>query len=260
MFEKFRTKYLQAGIGLPYKKYITILFLVPVTILIFGSLVIFLLIKFYNFSYFLFFFPIVAFLGSFVILFAYPYDKRRIRRQNIDTNLPYALSYMASIMETGISPVSMFEAIARFDEYEEVSKEASNIVRQTKILGKDLLSVLENYSDKTPSDSLREVLKGMVSVAHAGGSISSFLRQKYNEIMFKKVLKESEYEKSLDVYENIFTTLLVIAPILFFIIVFLGESMSPGSTPIVSILKLATYLFLPIANIGFIVFLKFSRD
>lgn len=260
MLEGFRTRYLQAGINVPYKGYIIFLFLVPAMSLIFGSIMIFLLIMFYGFSIFLFFFPILAALGSFVILFAYPYDKRRTRKQNIEANLPYALSYMASIIETGISPLSMFEAIGRFDEYEEVSREASNIVRQTKILGKDLLSVLESYSDKTPSENFRDVLKGMVSIAHAGGSVSSYLRQKYNEIMFKKVLKESEFEKSLDVNENIFTVLLVIAPILFFIIVFLGESMSPGSTPVVSILNLATYLVLPIASIGFIIFLKVSRD
>jgi flagellar protein FlaJ len=260
MFENFRIKYLQAGVSLPYKRYVAVLFLIPAAIFIFGFSLFLLLIKTYNISSFFFFFPVLGSLGSFIILFAYPYDKRRVRKQNIDTNLPYALSYMASIIETGVSPLSMFEAIAKFDEYEEVSKEASNIVRQTKILGKDLLSVLESYSDKTPSDDLREVLKGMVSVAHAGGNIASYLRQKYNEIMFKKVLKESEFEKSLSVYENIFTILLVVAPVLFFIIVFLGESMSPGSTQVANILRLATYMFLPIANIGFIIFLKLSRD
>jgi flagellar protein FlaJ len=260
MFKNFRTTYLQAGIDLPYRRYIAFLFIVPSVLLISSFMIFFFLITTYNLSYFLLIFSLILFLGPLILLAAYPYDKKRLRRQNIDSNLPYALSYMASIVETGVSPVSMFEAIAKFDEYEEVSKEAANIVNQTKVLGKDLSSVLLSYSEKTPSKNMKEVFKGMVSVIQAGGSTASYLRQKYNEIMFKKVLKESEYEKSLSIYENIFTILLVIAPVFFLIIIFLGETMSPGATDMFSLFKMFIYLFLPVANIGFILFLKLSRE
>jgi flagellar protein FlaJ len=167
---------------------------------------------------------------------------------------------MASIAETGVSPVSMFEAIASFDEYEEVSREAASMVKQVKYLGKDLLSVLQTQSDKTPSEDFKQTLKGMVSVLHAGGNIASYFRQKYNDIMFRRILKESEYEKSLDVHENLFTTLLVVAPLLFFTFVMLGQMISPGASDAVMLLRLLTYVFMPIANIGFIMLLKLSRD
>jgi len=260
MFENFRSDYLQAGISLPYRTYIGILISVPLTTLISGLLISFFLITTYNFSYFIFIFPIIFSSAPLILLITYPYDKKKSRRQNIDTNLPYALSYMASIIETGVSPVSMFEAIAKFDQYEEVSKEAANIINQTKVLGKDLPSALTSYSEKTASNEFREILKGMVSIIRAGGSISSYLTQKYNEVMFKRVLKESEYEKSLSLYEELFTILLVVAPVLFLIIIFLGEALEPGTTNASTLFRLFTYIFLPVANIGFILFLKISHD
>ncbi len=259
LFHDFRTRYLEADIRMAYEKYVLLIFLLPITILSFGGAIVYYLIKFYEISSFFLFFPLLFSVSILLFLIIHPYDKRRSRKLNIDFNLPYAISYMASISETGVAPLAMFESIADFDEYEEVSKEAANIVKQAKFLGKDLLTVLQAQADKTPSESFKAILKGMISVFSAGGDISAYLRQKYNEIMFQKLLKESEYEDSLAIHENIFTILLIIAPLFFFIFIIIGETLNPGSIDVILLLRLLTFIFLPIANIFFILLLKLTR-
>lgn len=255
----FRKVYLQSGMLVPYKLYRNFVIVFPILVFLLCFIVTYFLINYYKLPMYLILFPIFAAIcASFLIVF-YPYDKRAQRRSSIDTNLPYALNYMASISEIGISPVAMFDSIARFDVYGEISREAALIVKQTEVLGKDVLSVLEDQADHMPSESFKEILKGLISVLHAGGDVASYFRQKYNDVMFKKILKESEYEKALTIYEDIFTILFVVAPLLFFIFVMLGEIMSPGSLNAISTLKMLVYMFLPIANVIFIMVLKISR-
>ena len=105
-----------------------------------------------------------------------------------------------------------------------------------------------------------EVLKGLLSVLGAGGNIASYLRQKYNDIMFKKIMKEREYEKSLAVYENIFTILLFVAPLLVFIFIMLGEIISPGMFDSVFMLQLMVYMIMPVGNVMFIAMLKIFKN
>jgi len=260
LFTNFRKTYLQSAVPMPYKKYRTLIFIVPIAISATSFSAMFFLINYYNLSLYLLFFPVFATICSIFLMVIYPYDRKRMRKRNINLNLPYALSYMASISETGVSPVAMFESMGEFDVYEEMSKEAASIVKQTKIVGKDMISALEGQADRTPSDDLKEVLKGLLAVLHAGGDIASYLRQKYNDIMFKKILKETEYEKSLAVYENIFTILLVVAPLLVFIFVLLGEMISPGYMNAMFLLRLLVYVFLPISNFIFIMVLKIFRS
>lgn len=258
-FADFKKVYLESRITMPYERYKLAIFLIPAIISANITAVTFLLIHYYGLSTYILLFPAFVFVCAVFLMIYYPYDKRAQRQSSIDANLPYALNYMASISETGVAPVAMFESIASFDVYGEVSKEAAMIVKQTQILGKDVLSVLEDQAVRTPSESFREVLNSLISVLHAGGDVSSYLRQKYNDVMFKRILRENEYEKSLDVYEDVFTTLLVVTPLLFLIFVMLGEILSPGYLNAMFLLKLFVYVFLPIANIVFIMVMKMFR-
>ena len=260
MFEDLRDKYLQSGVRFPYRKYIFLLFVLPIIIFFVGFFLIIILLRFYQLELYIIVFPVIASMATYILLLIYPYDRARVRRRNIDLNLPYALSYMASISETGVSPVAMFESVAKFGEYEQVSRECATIVRRIKYLGEDMLTVLEDLSNKTPSEEFKQILKGLISVLHAGGAIGDYFRQKYNELMFKNIQKEAEYEKSLEVFENIFTILLVVAPLLFFTFVVIGEIIAPGQGGSTFLLRLFTYVLLPVGNVGFILLLKATRS
>lgn len=260
MFKDFKLAFLQSGIPMDYKNYTRLLIVFPIVVFGLCFSTTYFIVSYLQISYLLLLFPVFFTVCVVFLMMIYPYDKKRVRRNDINLNLPYALSYMASISETGVSPVAMFDSIAGFDVYGEVSTEASSIVKQTKILGKDMLTVLQAQADRTPSEDFKEVLKGLLSVLGAGGNIASYLRQKYNDIMFKKIMKEREYEKSLAVYENVFTILLVVAPLLIFIFIMLGEIISPGMVDSVFMLQLMVYILMPVGNVLFIAMLKIFKS
>ncbi|MEM5802256.1 MAG: hypothetical protein QXQ18_02630, partial [Candidatus Aenigmatarchaeota archaeon] len=60
---------------------------------------------------------------SFVLMLFYPIQKSASRRKNIETNLPFVLTHMGAVAESGVPPYVIFRLIASFEEYGEISKE-----------------------------------------------------------------------------------------------------------------------------------------
>jgi flagellar protein FlaJ len=96
----------------------------------------------------------------------------------IDSELPYFITLITLMASSGISPFHSLKKIMNYDILPILKKEATNMVKQVEVLGKDPLSVMNEKSEETSSTMYQDFLAGYVSTVQTGGSIVNFLKSK----------------------------------------------------------------------------------
>lgn len=199
--------------------------------------------------------------GCIAIFYAYPFLKIKERRKSITTNLPFAINHLSSVAASGVPPTKMFELISLSSEYGEVAVEIRKIVDFISIFGYDLLTAVKAVSSATPSPALKEFLEGMVSTIETGGDLDSYLKQKTEETTLTYQLERQRYNESVSTYSDVYTGLLIAAPLFFIasltMVNLLGGTI--GGMGVNTLMAVATYLAIPLLNIGFILFLQLNQ-
>ena len=238
------------------------LFIMLVSVLI-SVVVAYLLSRFFIIPemYSTFIFYILPFMVSITILLLfvyYPYQKMDAMKSKIENTLPFALSHMASIAESGAPPYVIFKIISGFKEYEGVSEEFKEIVRRVEVYGVDLVTAIRDVAKRTPSSSLRKVLYGIVSTMESGGDLKGYLKTLGDQSLFEWRIKRQKYIQQLSTYSEIYIGVIVAAP-LFLIAIFAIMNMIQGNIAgmsIIDVMKLSVYGIIPFLNLAFLIFLK----
>ncbi len=199
-------------------------------------------------------FAVLVFAGGVL----YPYQKTNSRRKNIDINLPFALTHMGAIAESGVPPYMIFKLLSGFDEYGEIAREAKVLVRNIDTFGVDPLTAMRELADKTPSNEFKQILLGIISSTESGGDVKTYIKNAGEQALFNWKLKREKFMQQLSAYAEFYTGILIAAP-LFIISLFAVMNMiqpNIGGYDILTLTKLSIYGLVPILNIGFILFLK----
>lgn len=165
---------------------------------------------------------------TFFIIFVYPFSLAQSRKRDIEANLPFALTHMAAISESGAPPMTIFKILSKFSEYGELSKEAREITRNVDVFGLDEISALKQSAEKSPSSSFKDVIEGMVTTIQSGGSLKSYLIEESGKAMFEYTVKREKYNQVLETYADIYTALLIAAPMIFIVMLAALNMMGGG--------------------------------
>jgi len=155
---------------------------------------------------------------TFFLIFIYPFSITQSRKRDIEANLPFALTHMAAISESGAPPLTIFKILSQFREYGEISKEAEEIKRNVEVFGLDEISALRDRISKSPSSEFKDVLEGMTATIQSGGSLKSYLIEESGKAMFEYAVKREKYNQILSTYADIYTALLIAAPMIFIVV------------------------------------------
>lgn len=202
--------------------------------------------------------PLIVSIICFVILIFYPIQKVMSRRKNIEVNLPFVLTHMGAIAESGVPPYVIFRLIGEFEEYGEVSKEMKKIVRNIEVFGMDPLTAVKESVKRCPSDNLKQVLLGVITTTESGGDIKQYLKTAGQQALFEWRTKRQRFLQQLSAYAEFYTGILIAAP-LFIIALFSVMSMIQPTIAGYSILdltKMSVYGIIPLINIVFLLFLR----
>ncbi len=206
-------------------------------------------------------FGLVAGLLCATIFYTYPFVRIKERRRSTTTNLPFAINHMASVATSGVPPATMFELISGTAEYGEVAVEIKKIVDFINIFGYDLLTAMRSVASTTPSQAFKEFLEGMVSTIETGGDLERYLKQKADEATSTYQLERQRYNESISTYSDIYTGLLIAAPLFFVaalaLVNLLGGTI--GGMSVDAIMALGAYAAIPILNIAFLLFLQMNQ-
>ncbi len=204
---------------------------------------------------------LIAAITSFLFFYLYPKLEVRSRTRSIKANMPFAVNHMAAVAASGSPPITIFKLIANTREYEEVSKEFERIVDYIEVFGFDLSTAIKSVAATTPSPQFKEMLEGLVSAIESGADIKTFLREKSEEAMNAYRLELQKYTETLATYSDIYTGVLIAAPLFFVITLTLVNLLggSIGGFNITTVMLFGTYVLIPLLNVGFLMFLQASQ-
>ena len=253
----------RANMKIPFRTYMSMAFFFAVLSFVSGILVIFVSLSIvplpiFEKVMFAVFAPILIAMSTFFLLIFNPYQKALSRKRNIETNLPFVLTHMGAVAESGVPPYVIFKLISQFNEYGEIAKEMGKIVNNIDAFGIDPLSAVREVASKSPSESFRQMLMGFVSTTESGGDIKIFLKSSGQQALFEWRIKREKFLEQLSTYAEFYTGLLIAAP-LFIIALFAVLNLVQGNFAgynILDLMKLTIYIVVPMMNGMFLLFLR----
>ena len=254
---------LKADLKIPFKSYLSLIFFVTFLTYLaaLGLIIVYILIfklPFLLLIPFLFFLPLVAASISLIIMIYYPLYKVAKRSKNIEANLPFVLTHMGAIAETGVPPQTVFKLISEFEEYGEVAKEMKKIVRNIETFGMNPVAAVKEVAKRTPNENFKQILLGFVSTTESGGNVKMFLKTSGEQALFDWKLKREKFLQQLSTYAEIYVGVLIAAPLLIISMFTIMNLIQPtlGGFDILFLTRLTTYTVIPALNLGFILFIK----
>lgn len=191
----------------------------------------------------------------FFLFYSYPATMAKAREGKINKSLPFAVSYLATISSAKVQPIVLFETLAQFKEYGEITEEAKTIVRDVKSFGMTFSTAIAKRAKRTPSADFRELLWGINTIVSSGGELTSFLKQKSNEYMNDYRGKIKKYANNLTLFVEVYLTLIITGSIFFMVLSSIINTISGGlGTTIIQ--SFVVLILLPLISIGFIIMIK----
>lgn len=192
--------------------------------------------------------PVLVFVGFRY----YPVLEAQGRKNKIEQDLPYAITYMQALSST-VTLYEIFRSVYEAsDLYDEVSKEFGIIVRDVELFGHDVITAIDNLMQITPSENLRELLNDLSLVYRSGGNMTNFFNSKsesYREISRQQLESMLQF---LEMMAEVYVTAFVAGPIAVMIML-VAQNIS-GQNTMGDIMPLML-LFLPIGALIFIAIL-----
>ena len=191
-------------------------------------------------------------IGVFIFFYYYPMLQAQGRKNKIELDLPYAITYMQALSST-INLYAIFRSVYEAaDLYGEVSRECGLIVRDVELFGEDLLTAIENTIKITPSENFRELLNDLALVYRSGGNMTNFFNSKsesYREIARQQLDALLQF---LEMIAEVYVTAFVAGPIAIMIML-VAQNLS-GQNSMGNIMPIML-IFLPLGAIILIVIL-----
>ena len=207
-------------------------------------------------------FAFLSIVATLFIGYYYPAMVARNRNRAIANDLPFVTIHMAAVSGSGAQPIAVFNLVLNSGEYKGLEKEIKKIVNYVNLFGYELTAALRSVSVTTPSAKFRELLTGIVSTLESGGDLKDYLKSKSDDALTSYRLDRRKYVESLATYSDIYTGVLIAAPLLFIatlaIINVLGGKICAGSfcSEASTLGFVGTFFIIPLLNVLFLLFLN----
>ena len=127
---------------------------------------------------------IVGIIPLFILLMgvAYPYGEAASKASVLESEVPYAATYLAVMATGGIPPYTSLKRIARSELMPNLAKAARMAEIQVSATGLDPVTAMENMAKGIPSKEYRDLLMGYASTLRSGGDVVHYLIRKTETI------------------------------------------------------------------------------
>mgnify|MGYP000082396930 CR=1 FL=1 len=167
----------------------------------------------------------------------------RDRRNGLRKELPYFLLYACVLQHAGVSFYTSLSKLAKSHIFKYLKKEAMVFLRDTRFLGKDPLSALDNLALNTPLKEFQDIIYGYTSLIKSGGDVAKYLEEKAKDLLKELKFKWKMYaERSVDVGESIASMFLMMV-----LLVLIGSIILPSD--VLVIVVTLNFLVIPLIAI-----------
>lgn len=182
-----------------------------------------------------------------------PRQEAKQRRTEINALLPDAIAFMYCLSTGGMSRVDIIRVLANSEEqYGEVSVEFERIVHLMDNFSEDFHTAIEDVSETTPSEELREFLNDMLSVITSGGRMDTFLESQFTDQ--KNTVEQSQQERldRLELMNEVYITLTLL-PVMGLTLIAFAAALGIVGLPA---LYFMTYVVIPMVQIVALIILS----
>ena len=189
--------------------------------------------------------------GLFMLL---PGFQASERKGKIDSQLPYAVTFMYALTKGGMNIIDVFRLLARSeDTYGEASKEIDTFVRDMDYFGHDLRTALANVSEMTPSNRFQDLMYNLLTVIDSGGDISKYFQDKADQYLQQTIIDQRGFLETLGLLAESYVTAFVAGPLFIIIMGVMMAVMGSGTSTMVYAI---IYAVLPIGSVMFVVMIS----
>jgi archaeal flagellar protein FlaJ len=197
---------------------------------------------------------VMSFLISIGVGFSYPLLSISSRGRKIDANLPLTANFMSVLASAGMPPERIFQSLAKVGDEFGVGEEMRRAIGDIELLGSDLNGALRNASLRSSSKRFSSLLDGIITTAHMGGDLSSYLRDEADKYKKTRMSSMKSFLDSLAGMAEVYVSFMIALPlalvVMLSIMSFLGggSSFLGGMDPQM-VLTLLTFVITP-AGVG----------
>ncbi|MCG1002767.1 MULTISPECIES: type II secretion system F family protein [Halobacterium] len=175
------------------------------------------------------------------------------RERRIDVSMERTVAFLYALSRSGMALPEVLRILSRNREvYGESAEEMSVAVKDVDMYGADILRALGRLGQRTPSEELSEFAENLTSVLQSGRDLPGFLKRQYDYYAEEAEAQQEQFLELLATLAEAYVTLLVAGPLfLITILVVIGLTLSDTLT----FLQFTAYLLIPMATLGFVVYL-----
>lgn len=194
--------------------------------------------------------------SAIALLLEYPALIIGIRKKKIDSGIPMAISFIATMASADIPVDTIFYELGRTSEYGEIAREARAISLSTRLFGKDIITAIKENEQVSPSRKFSEFLQGLITTITSGGDIKEYLSHKARQYQSELSTDIKRTVDSVGILAESYVTVGVAFPLILLIIIGVIASLSPVSPgPLIVVLYFIVLLVIPVIAALFIYFI-----
>ncbi len=189
-----------------------------------------------------------------VIFIFYPNFAAINRASNLDTEVPFAASYVSVLASGGISPFKAFEKLKDVDFLPQLSQAAKLVYIDTRARGIDPVTALEENAKHVPSNDYKEFVLGYASTLRVGGDTEHYLLRR-TEVMFNnRKTKIKIIGERIALLMETYITVAILLALALYVMYIVTKIMPSGGFELFSAgsFVLFSYIFLPVISIMFL--------
>ncbi len=141
--------------------------------------------------------------------------KKMNRVSDIGDELPFFILYASIVQRAGINLYQAFERIVNKGIFKALEKEAKHIIRLFTFFTHSPLDALDEYANFNPSDKLKSIIKGYISVLRSGGDAAKYLEGVSEKLLSEYVNKWKSYVQTITLFGELLIAVFTLFPILF---------------------------------------------
>lgn len=194
---------------------------------------------------------LLGFALTLTLFYFYPSLRARGRGRKLDAELPYVVGHMSVLSTAGVTPERIFDVLAREEQGGVVAQESRMVVRDMSTMGMDLSQALDAEVKRSPSTGFGDFLEGFKSASTTGSDLNVYLNRAAGAMMLDKRLQAKAVGENVGVVAEIYTIVLVVAPLLLLIMFSVMGAIvgSIAGIGILTLMYLIAYLFVPIGGL-----------
>ncbi|MFB6207077.1 MAG: type II secretion system F family protein [Haloglomus sp.] len=189
----------------------------------------------------------------YAVRWAIPSVQATTRERQIDASLPRMVAFIYAQSRGGMAFPDVMRSLARNQGVFGAGAEEMAVgVRNIEVFGQDVVNAVGDVSRRTPSEQFQKFLENLKSVLQSGGNLTDFLADEYERY---REQAEDQQEKILELLATtaeVYVTV-VVAGMLFLITILLVIGLTSGDTLL--LVQLLTYVVLPAMNLLFVAYL-----